>query len=63
MGVLGFLAGAVFAIAITMFIVVSLIKSSNDWGDYNDLKSTVEQFDIINKANNVKESFSVEESD
>lgn len=59
----GIIAGCVFAAAVTMFIVVSVIKKSNDWGDYDSARETMVEFEMLSKANNVKESFSVYDND
>lgn len=61
--ILGFLAGAALGVGITMFIMVSIIKKTNDWGDYDGAADTVESFTMIKEADKVKESFSVYEKD
>lgn len=55
---IGLIAGIVLAVAITMFIMVSIVKKSNDWGDYDSAEDTMTEFVMINKADKVKEPFS-----
>lgn len=55
--VIGAIAGVVFGVALTMFIMISLIKKSNDWGDYDDMQNTMKSFGMIRKADNVKSTF------
>lgn len=55
---IGLIAGIVLAVAITMFIMVSIVKKSNDWGDYDSAEDTMTEFAMINKADKVKEPFS-----
>lgn len=55
---IGLIAGIVLAVAITMFVMVSVIKKSNDWGDYDSAEDAMTEFVMINKADKVKEPFS-----
>lgn len=57
--IIGVLIGITLAVSITMLIMVTIVKKSNDWGDSNGLSNTIDSFAILNSADNVKESFSV----
>lgn len=54
---IGAIAGIILGIAITMFIVISIIKKANDWGDYDGMNDTMKNFTLIKKADNVKQNF------
>lgn len=54
---IGAIAGIILGIAITMFIVISIIKKTNDWGDYDGMNDTMKNFTLIKKADNVKQNF------
>lgn len=54
---IGAIAGVVLGVALTMLIMISLIKKSNDWGDYDDMQNTMKSFEMIRKADNVKSTF------
>lgn len=61
MFLVGVIAGIVLAVGITMFIMVSVVKKTNDWGDFDGGEGTITDFTMIKKADKVKESFSVHE--
>lgn len=54
--VIGILIGIVFAVSITMLIMISIIKRSNDWGDNNGLEATMVSFEMLEQSNKVKKS-------
>lgn len=52
--VIGILVGIVLAVAITMFIMISVIKKTNDWGDYDALEQSMVNFEMLESDNHVK---------
>lgn len=63
MYVLGFFAGLALAVSITLLIMVTVVKKSNDWGDYDAGNQAVDSFEVLRSANNVKKDFDVFERD
>lgn len=61
--ILGIIAGVILAVSITLLIMISIVKKSNDWGDYDGGAETVVTFEVLNKADKVKKSFSIFEHD
>lgn len=56
---LGVVAGIILAISITMFIMISIIKKANDWGDDYNGRKNVSTCTIIEKKDNVKAEYDV----
>lgn len=61
--ILGVIAGIILAVSLTLLIMVSIVKKTNDWGDYDGAAETVQTFEVLNKADNVKKGFSIFDRD
>lgn len=57
--VLGALVGLFFGVILTAFIIMTIIRKSNEWGDLNGTEPSMTSFNVLRSADNVKKSKSL----
>lgn len=57
--VLGALVGVFFGVILTAFIIMTIIRKSNEWGDLNGTEPSMTSFNVLRSSDNVKKSKSL----
>ncbi len=60
--ILGALLGVAFAVVLSLLLVATLVKKSNDWGDIEGVTPSMSGFVVLDEKDKIKKSLSLEEA-
>lgn len=60
MGFFGALIGIALAVGVTMLVMITLVKHSNDWGDSDSGRMSMSSFNVVEDQNGVPSNYSVD---